>query len=121
MPKQNGIWSDQATNLLEYPSPEDLAFDGEAASLVVFQQKALLAEPFFEYLIFGSQVLDDVLLVVMGPVLQTDQQQVPGLEDEIHCSPDAEFVGKTAASSIPEWLSIRIAYKLGFLLCLGLG
>jgi hypothetical protein len=92
MPTQNGSWGDQSGNLSEHPSTEDLAFDGQATSLVVVEQNAFLAQLFFEHLIFSSQVLDDVLLMAIDPTGQTDQEQVPGLWDEIHFSPDAELV-----------------------------
>jgi hypothetical protein len=58
---------------------EDFAFDGQAAPLVVIEQNAFLAELFSEHLIFSSQVLDGVLLVVIDPPGQTDQEQVPRL------------------------------------------
>ena len=43
-----------------------------------------LAEFFFEDLVLGAEVLDDVLLLAVAPTGQDGEQELPGPENDIH-------------------------------------
>ena len=43
----------------------------------------------FEDLVLGAEVLDDFLLLAVAPAGQDGEQELPGLEDEVHGGPDA--------------------------------
>jgi len=59
------------------------------SSLVVAEQDAFLAQLFFEHLVFGSQVFDYLLLLLIDPASEDHQQELPRLEDERHGQSDA--------------------------------
>ena len=50
----------------------------------------LLAELFFENLVLGNQILDGWLLLPVEPSGQGKENQLPGMEDQLHSAPDAE-------------------------------
>src|SRR5262249_27770035 len=60
------------------------------AALVVVEQDAFLAQLLLEHLVFGTEVLDDLLLLAMDPAGQDDQQELPGVQDEVHQSGAAD-------------------------------
>jgi hypothetical protein len=39
-------------------------------------------------LVFGSQILDHLLLLAIDPAGEDEQQELPGLEDEVHGRPE---------------------------------
>jgi hypothetical protein len=42
------------------------------------------AKFFFEDLVFGAEVFDDFLLLAVDPASQDGEQELPGLENEVH-------------------------------------
>ena len=63
---------------------EDLTLNGQTSTLVVIEQDSTLAEVFSQHLILSQQILDRVLLVSVDPTGQDEQQELPGLEHEVH-------------------------------------
>ena len=57
--------------------PEDLAFDGEPASLAVVEENSFLSRLLPEYLILSEEVLEGVLLPAIEPAAEDEEQQVP--------------------------------------------
>ena len=89
VPAQNRIRSHDRRYLLEHLPPEDLAFDCQTASLVISEQDTFLAELVSEHVILGSKVLDYFLLSMIDPAGQDQEQQMPGLQKELHVSRNA--------------------------------
>jgi hypothetical protein len=50
------------------------------------------------------EIFDDFLLLAVDPAGQDGEQELPGLEDEVHGGPDAK-VGTSKASGLKEGLS----------------
>ena len=84
VPSQDRIRREQSTHFFESFSSKDPAFDRQSTALVVVQHDPLVAVRFLEHLVLGSQVFDHFLLLPIDPACQTDQIQLPGLENEIH-------------------------------------
>jgi hypothetical protein len=64
----------------------------------------VLAEFFFEDLIFGTEALDDFSLTAVAPTSEDGEQELPGLEDEVHGGPDG-----AAATSIASGHNDRLS------------
>ena len=84
MPPQDRVRIEQCSELLQQPSPQYLTLDGHSTPLVVVEQDAALPELFLQHLILSSQILDDLLLLLVDPTRQDDEAQLPGLKKEIH-------------------------------------
>ena len=65
-------------------------FKGQAPALIVVEQAAAFTELFFEDLVFGAQVVDDLLLLTVHPACEDKQKKLPGLQDEAHVNADEE-------------------------------
>jgi len=63
---------------------EDFGFDGQTSALIVIEQDAPFAELLPEDLVFGAQVVDDLLLLAIDPTGEDEEQKVSGLEDKVH-------------------------------------
>ena len=87
---EDRIWGYDGSDLLQQFMTQDFAFDRQSASLVVVQQDAFLPALLFEYLILSDEILNDLLLLAVGPTGKDNEDKLPGLEDEIHDSPDAD-------------------------------
>jgi hypothetical protein len=74
MPAQKRIWSHDSGHLLEHLPPEHLAFRSQAPSLIIVEQNAFLAELFSEHAILGTKVFNHVLLLMVDPAGE-DQEQ----------------------------------------------
>ena len=61
MPAKDGFGSHDGGKLVEHLAAEDLAFDGEPASLVVVEENSFLSELLPEYPILSEEVLAGVL------------------------------------------------------------
>ena len=106
MPAHDGFGSHDGGEFVEHPAAEDLAFDGEPASLVVVEEYSFLSELLPEYLILSEEVLDGVLLPAIDPAGEDEEQQVPWLKLRFHVPPDARL--RFGASGIVSTLS-RVA------------
>src|ERR1035441_4102055 len=84
MPAQNGVRREQRTDLVQELATQDLAFDGQAAPLIVVEQDPFLAHLLSEHLVFRAQILDPFLLLVVDPPRENGQQKVPRLDNERH-------------------------------------
>jgi hypothetical protein len=82
MPTQNRIRGDDRRDSQHSLAPEDLAFAGQAAALMVVQQNPFPAECFLEDPILDAEVFHHGLLPAVEPTGESDEQELPGLEDE---------------------------------------
>ncbi len=67
MPTQDGIGSDDRGYFQQGLTPQELAFDGQAAPLIVVQEDAFLAELLHQHLDLCTLKLNDRLLVPIKP------------------------------------------------------
>jgi hypothetical protein len=68
------------------------------------EEDPVLAEFFFEDLILGTEALDDFSLTAVAPAGKDGDQELPGLEDEVHGGPDAG-AATSIASGLEDGLS----------------
>ena len=68
------------------------------------EEDPALAEFLFEDLVLRAEVFDDFLLLTVAPAGQDGDQELPGLEDEVHGGPDAA-AATTIASGLEDGLS----------------
>ena len=78
MPAKNGFGSHDGGEFVEHLTAEDLAFDGEPASLAVVEEYSFLSELFLEYLILSEEVLDGVLLPGLIQPARMRSNKCPG-------------------------------------------
>jgi hypothetical protein len=88
MPTKDGIRADDDDDFLQHFATQYFPFHGEAASLVICEQDAFLTELLFEYLVLGSQIFENILLVSIDPAGEDEEQQLPRLQNRFHTSPD---------------------------------
>jgi hypothetical protein len=88
---------DGRTHRLEHLTAEDFAFDGQLPTLIVGEENSALAEFFFEDLVSGAEIFDDFLMLTVAPAGQDGEQELPGLEDEVHGGPDADVATSIAS------------------------
>ena len=62
----------------EHLSAEDLAFDGEPASLAVIEEYSFLSQLLREYLVLSEEVLDGVLLTAIDPAGEDEENNCHG-------------------------------------------
>ena len=89
MPTQDGVRCDNSRDVTQCLSAQGFALNGQSTSLVVGQQNAFLPLPFqqcFDLLVLKP---DDCLLLPLGPPSQDENQQLPGLQNDVHRSPKA--------------------------------
>lgn len=79
MPAQDPVWREQRSDFFEPFASEDLTFDGQPSPLIIVEQNSLLAELLYKHLVFGSQVLDCLLLLPIDPRCQDQNQELPWL------------------------------------------
>ena len=82
MPTQNRVRREQCAELLQSFATEDLAFGAKPSTLIVIQQNPLLAELLLKYLILGSQIFDDFLLLTIHPTGENHHVELPGPKNE---------------------------------------
>jgi len=80
MPAEDRIRSHYGGQLLEHLAPEDLAFDGQAPTLVVVKEESPLPELLSEDAIFGKEVVDSLLLSAIDPAREDQEQELPWLK-----------------------------------------
>ena len=84
MPTQDGVGSDNRRDPTQGLAAQGFAFDGQSTSLVIGQPDTfatLSLEKCFDLLVLK---LDDRLLLPLDPVRQDENQQLPGLQNEVH-------------------------------------
>ncbi len=84
MPTQNRIGREDRSNFTEHLPAQDFAFDSQTTPLIIVEQDSLLAEFFFEHLVFGAQVFDCELLLAIDPTSEYEKIDLPRMESEIH-------------------------------------
>src|ERR1035441_9235601 len=89
MPAQNGVRREERADLVQELATQDLAFDGQATTLVVVEQDPFLAVLLLEHLDYHTLVLDDFLLLVVDPPSDNRQQKLPRFET--HVAPEWRF------------------------------
>jgi hypothetical protein len=108
VPTQDGVRRHQGADLSEEPAAKDLGFDCQASALIVVEQDASLDELLPEDLVFGAQVVDDLLLLAIDPTGEDEEQKLPGLEDKVH-GQLGEGKGRILASGLGGCSSIDLA------------
>ncbi|NLT67416.1 MAG: hypothetical protein GXX84_12505 [Acidobacteria bacterium] len=78
MPSQNRIGSYDRGQLCEHFPSEYLAFHSQTPTLIIVEQNALFAELLSEHIIFGAKILNYLLLSMVYPTSQDQEQQLPG-------------------------------------------
>jgi hypothetical protein len=73
VPAQNGVRRYQASNLRQQFAAEHLAFDGQAATLVIVEKNSAFSEFFSEDLVLGAEVVNDLLLLPIDPASQDNE------------------------------------------------
>jgi hypothetical protein len=77
MPKP-GNWSYDSGPLFERFMPGNFAFHGQTPTLIIVEQNVLFVELFSEHIIFGAKILNYLLLSMVYPTSQDQEQQLPG-------------------------------------------
>ena len=54
------------------------------STLFVVEQYPLLAELLFEHVVLGPKILDHFLSLAIDPADENDEEELPGLKDEVH-------------------------------------
>jgi hypothetical protein len=75
-----------------------VTFDGQETPLIVRQQKTFLAEFLEQRLDLGVLESNHFLLPLIDPAAQGGQEQLPGLQNEVHDSPGMD---QGSSDSIP--------------------
>ena len=73
-------------------------------SILILRENSAFAEFFFEDLVLGAQIFDDFLLLAVAPTGQDGDQELPGLEHEVHGGTDAA-VATSIASGLEDGLA----------------
>jgi hypothetical protein len=87
MPAQNGVRRKQRADLLQHLAAQNLAFDGQAAPLIIIEQDPFLTELLLEHLTFSAKVFDLLLLLLVDPASEYGRQLLPGMKNETHGAP----------------------------------
>lgn len=66
------------------PKSQHLPFDRQSSPLIVVEQKPFLADDVPQNLILSPQIFDRFLLIAVDSPGQSDQQELPRMQDEIH-------------------------------------
>src|ERR1019366_7560432 len=103
MPAQNGVRREERTDLLQCLAAQDLAFDSQAASLIVIEQNPFLADLLAQHLVLRTQILDPFLLLVVDPPSENGQQKLPRLQNESHNAPGGRF-----RRPLRRWITLEI-------------
>ena len=97
VPSEQGIRRDQRADFRQQLAAEHLGLNGQPPPLVVAQENALLAQLFLVHLVLGPQVVNHLLLLPMDPARDDHQQQLPGLEDQVHGSIHCRDASKSSS------------------------
>ena len=103
VPAEDCLGSRNGGQLIEYLPSQDLAFDGQAPTLVVIKEDPFLPELLSEDSIFCYEVLDSILLATIDPAHEDQEQKLPRLKLRFHVPPNERL--KSAASRIISPLS----------------
>src|SRR5439155_23566950 len=89
MPAQDGVGGERVPTWPRSLRPRIFPFDGHAAALLVIQKDAPFAEFLPKHLVLGSQIFNDLLLLLVDPTSKDEMEQLPGLKNKIHGRPGA--------------------------------
>ncbi len=78
VPAQDGLGSDDASDLFKDLAAQDLAFDSEAATLIIAQTEASIAQLLAKDVVLLKEVLDDVALLAVDPGGEGDEEELEG-------------------------------------------
>ena len=84
MPSQDRVGREQGADLGELFASQDLAFDGQAATLVIGQQNSPFTERLYQDSTLVFEIVDPLLLLLVAPIGNDQQEQLPWLQDEVH-------------------------------------
>ena len=84
MPTQDRVGCEQSPDLVKSLSSENLALYREPTALIIIEQNPFLPDLLEEHLVFRSKILDNLLLLTIDPTCEDHEQELPGMEDEIH-------------------------------------
>ncbi len=78
VPAQDGLGSDDASDLFEDLAAQDLAFDSETTTLIIAQAEASVAQLLAEDAVLLKEVLDDIPLLAVDPGGERDEEEFEG-------------------------------------------
>ena len=93
MPPQNRVWRDDRRQVQQGLAAKGLSLYCQPPSLIITEQDPFLAELFQQHLNLGPLKLNHFLLVPVDPAGQDGDEQLPGLKDAVHDSPDVDLEG----------------------------
>jgi len=87
LPTKDRVRRNDCRQLHHGLAAQSLALDGQYAPLVIGKQNPFPAHLVQERLDLGVLELDDLLLLSVDPAGEDEEEELPGLEDEIHWTP----------------------------------
>jgi hypothetical protein len=108
VPGQQGVRRDQRGDALQRLPTDGFRLGCQPAALIVREDQPAAAEFFLENLVFGTQVVDDLLLVAVEVASQADQQELLRLVNDDQGRFPAVYVREGPAGTL-----------LGKIVCLG--
>ncbi len=91
MPAQNRVWRDDGGQFQQGLATKDLSLYCQPSSLIITEQDPFPAELLQQHVDLGPLKLNDFLLVPVNPSGQDDDEQLPGLKDDVHDSPGVDL------------------------------
>jgi hypothetical protein len=88
--------SEECADFLQSLAAKHFPFDGPSPPLIVVEQDPFRTVQFLEDSVFGAQVLDGFLLLVVDPAGQDGEEELPGFKEEIH---GRAIIGKCVATA----------------------
>ncbi len=79
VPSEDSVGGDERSNFVECAPADDLAPNGEPATLIVVQPESLLPELLLEDSVFLSEEVNDRVLLMANPSGQCTDEDLPGL------------------------------------------
>ena len=84
MSGQQGFGRDDAGHFCQSFASQPFGSCGQATPLVIIQSQAPLAKLFAEYAVFLAEIFDHLLLGLIHPPGDRDEQEAKGIEDSFH-------------------------------------
>jgi len=78
VPAQDGLGSDDASDLFEDLAAQDLFFDSEATALIIAQTETSIAHLLAEDTVLLQQIFDDISLLAVDPGGKRDEEELEG-------------------------------------------
>ena len=83
VPSQNRFRSNDTRQLTQASKSPYVSFDRQPPTLVIVQENPLLPDNLPQDKVLSSQVFDRFLLISVNPARNPDQQELPGLQNEL--------------------------------------